>query len=141
MDSTIQTISGACLCGAVKIKATPPKKVFDACHCSMCRKWAGGPVLTIEAGDHSEMSGQESIAVYSSSDWAERGFCKHCGSHLFYRLKNSNFCNFSAGLFKEAENFKFHVQIFIDSKPACYEFANKTEMMTEAEVIAKFSPT
>ena len=24
-----------------------------------------------------------------SSAWAERGFCKNCGSHLFYRLKEN----------------------------------------------------
>lgn len=134
-----QPINGSCLCGAIAIKINPPSNIFDACHCGMCRKWASGPVFTVEGGDHPHLTGTESITLYSSSEWAERGFCKHCGTHLFYRLKDSNFCNFSAGLFKEVENFKFNVQIFIDSKPSCYEFSNKTEMMTEAEVIAKFS--
>ena len=132
-------INGSFLCGAVTVEINPPTNTFDACHCSMCRKWAGGPVMTVEGGDHPHITGKDAITVYSSSEWAERGFCKHCGTHLFYRLKNSNFCNFSAGLFKEVENFKFHVQIFVDSKPSSYEFANQTEMMTEAEVIAKFS--
>ena len=83
--------------------------------------------------------GEENVTVYSSSEWAERGFCKHCGTHLFYRMKKGNFWNFSLGLFKEAENFKFHVQIYVDAKPDCYDFANKTLMMTEAEVVAMFS--
>jgi hypothetical protein len=134
-----QHINGSCLCGSVSITINPPDQVFDACHCGMCRKWGSGPVFTVEGGDHPVIKGEDSISIYSSSEWAERGFCKQCGTHLFYRLKNENFCNFSAGLFKEVEKFKFHVQIYIDSKPACYEFANKTEMMTEAEVIAKFS--
>ena len=46
----------------------------------------------------------------------------------------------SAGLFKESADFKFKAQIYIDAKPACYEFSNKTETMTEAEVMAKFAP-
>lgn len=139
MSTEKQSINGSCLCGKVAIKINPAHHVFDACHCGMCRKWAGGPLMTVEGGDRPQITGEESITVYSSSEWAERGFCKNCGTHLFYRLKNSDFCNFSAGLFKEVENFKFHMQIYIDSKPKSYEFANKTEMMTEAEVIAKFT--
>lgn len=102
----------------------------------MCRRWSGGPVLTVEGGPNTKITGEESVAIYSSSDWAERGFCKKCGTHLFYRLKNTSFWNFSAGLFKETDHFKFQMQIYIDAKPPCYEFANRTEMMTEAEVIA-----
>lgn len=105
----------------------------------MCRRWGGGPAFTVEGGDGFKIQGEEFISVYDSSDWAQRGFCKSCGSHLFYRLKGNDFCNFSLGLFEGIEDFKFHVQIFVDSKHSCYEFANKTEMMTEAEVIAKFS--
>lgn len=131
-------IHGTCLCGSVTIEAYPDKPVFDACHCGMCRRWGGGPVLTVEGGTGAKVIGEEFVSVYSSSDWAERGFCKQCGTHLFYRLKKTNFWNFSAGLFKEAETFKFHVQIFVDYKPSCYEFANTTAMMTEAEVMAKF---
>lgn len=139
MNTENKSINGSCLCGAVNVKINPPSNVFDACHCGMCRRWASGPVFTVEGGDNPVITGDDAITVYSSSEWAERGFCKKCGAHIFYRLKGANFCNFSAGLFKEVENFKFHMQIFVDSKPGCYEFANKTEMMTEAEVIAKFT--
>lgn len=132
-------IYGTCLCRAVTIKANPVNKHFDACHCGMCRKWGGGPALMIESGDNAQVLGEEFVSIYSSSDWAERAFCKRCGTHLFYRLKDASFWNFPAGLFKETEGFQFHVQIFVDSKPACYDFANKTLMMTEAEVLAKFS--
>ena len=137
--STSKPIVGTCLCGSVTVRANPPKPIFDACHCGMCRKWGGGPAMTIEGGDGFKIAGEEFVTVYSSSKWAERGFCKQCGTHLFYRLKNSNFCNFTAGLFKETDDFKFQVQIFVDAKPPCYDFANQTAMMTEAEVIAMFA--
>ena len=132
-------ITGKCLCGSVTITANPKHATFDACHCRMCRTWGGGPVMTIEGGDLSKIEGEEFVSVFNSSDWAERGFCKNCGTHLFYRLKGKNFINFHAGLFKEADHFKFKVQIYVDAKPSCYDFANQTAMMTEAEVIAMFS--
>jgi hypothetical protein len=137
--NTQKYINGSCLCEAVTIEVAPDKKIFDACHCGMCRKWGGGPVFTIESSIDAKLSGEEFITVYDSSDWAERAFCKRCGTHLFYRLKNSKMWNFCAGLFKETEHFKFHLQIFTDFKPANYDFANKTEMMTEAEVMAKYA--
>lgn len=132
--------NGSCLCGNVKIAIELEKEAFDVCHCGMCRKWGGGPAFTVEGGQNISIAGEESISRFSSSEWAERGFCKSCGSHLFYRLKDLNYYNFSLGLFGDIENFKFHMQIFVDSKPSCYDFANITEMMTEAEVIAKFAP-
>ena len=61
------------------------------------------------------------------------------GTHLFYRLKESGFCNIPLGLLDKNEQLKFHLQIFVDHKPAHYNFADKTEMMTEAEVIAKYA--
>ncbi len=134
-----KTKNGSCLCGKVTISIHPEKEVFDACHCGMCRKWGGGPNLTVSGGEKISMTGEEFIQLYSSSDWAERGFCKNCGTHLFYHLKNTHFYNFGVGLFKDMDNFKFETEIYIDSKPSNYEFANSTEKMTEAQVIAMFS--
>lgn len=131
-------ITGKCLCESVVVSVDLDKEVFDVCHCGMCRKWGGGPAFTIDGAKNISFKGEESIATYSSSEWAVRGFCKNCGTHLFYRLKDSDYCNFSLGLFENSSRFKFQSQVFIDSKPPNYEFANHTEMMTEAQVLAKF---
>jgi hypothetical protein len=130
---------GHCLCGAVKVSFPLEKEVFDACHCGMCRKWGGGPGLTVETGGKAKFEGEEFISVYDSSDWAQRGFCKQCGTHLFYRMKKGNFCNVPLGLLEQSEDLKFHVQIYTDCKPKNYSFADKTLKMTEAEVIAMFT--
>lgn len=129
---------GACLCGAVRVIAPEASNNFDACHCNMCRRWTGGPLLAVECGSDVRFAGESNIAVYASSDWAERGFCKHCGSHLFYRLKPTGQYAIPAGLFDDAEDLTFHLQIFIDEKPPFYEFANRTKNMTGAEVFAQF---
>lgn len=130
---------GRCLCGAVSVSFPFQKDSFDACHCGMCRKWGGGPLLTVDAGTQVSFEGAQSIGTYGSSEWAERGFCKSCGTHLFYRLKKTGFYNLPLGLLENADQLKFHMQIFVDKKPAHYEFANDTERMTEAEVFAKYA--
>ena len=45
----------------------------------------------------------------------------------------------SAEAFDERGGFAFTSQIFIDEKPAYYDFANKTHNMTGAEVFAAFA--
>jgi hypothetical protein len=70
--------TGTCLCGAVTFTADIKPKI-SACHCGMCRKWTGGVFLTVQARDV-RFTGEDAIATYTSSDWAERGFCSRCGS-------------------------------------------------------------
>lgn len=138
MSENINT-TGKCLCGAVSIKASELSTHVGSCHCSMCRNWTGGPFLAVEAKGGVEISGEDSVARYSSSEWGERGFCKKCGTSLFYRLKPTNQYILSAGLFAEIKDFVFDHQIFIDEKPTYYSFANETKNMTGAEVFAQYS--
>ena len=134
---TTDRMEGKCLCGAVTVSATLNAQV-EACHCGMCRRWGGGPLLAIQCGSDVQFSGKEQIGVYDSSDWAERGFCKRCGTHLFYRFKPADAYAVPAGLFERQERLNLHEQIFIDSKPGYYAFANDTPMLTEAEVLRRF---
>jgi len=90
--------------------------------------------MEVDCGTEVSFIGEENITVYNSSDWADRGFCNSCGSHLFYRLKESKQYMIPVGLFDEQDFFVFENQVFIDKKPSFYSFANKTNDMTEAEI-------
>jgi len=110
---------------------------MDACHCNTCRNWGGGPFMTVHPGPGVQIDGKDSIKAYRSSDWAERAFCGECGTHLYYHLLPRDDYFFAAGLFEENADFTFRRQIFIDSKPAGYAFANDTEKLTAAQVFAQ----
>ena len=118
---------GSCLCGAVQVTASMGAVDVGACHCDKCRKWSGGPFLELECGADVDFDGAENISVYQSSRWAERGFCKICGSHLFMRAKADNSYGIPVGLFKNVAGIIFERQVFIDKKPAYYRFANDTK--------------
>lgn len=130
---------GACLCSLVSITVQSESKSVGACHCNMCRRWGGGPYMEIDCGSNVSFEGKENISVFSSSDWAERGFCKNCGTHLFYRLKENNQHMVPIGLFENDDDLVFESQVFIDAKPAYYSFSNKTNDMTGAELFAMFA--
>ncbi len=138
--SESMSATGSCMCGAVKFEANSVCTSVGACHCRMCRKWTGGMLFAVDCGSDVNFEGQENVSVYDSSEWAERGFCKQCGTNLFYRLKEKQQYIMSPGLFDDDSGYVFDHQIFIDEKPAYYDFANKTENMTGAEVFAKYMP-
>ncbi|MCM8527850.1 MAG: GFA family protein [Lentisphaeraceae bacterium] len=137
--TTVIKASGKCLCGAVEIQTAAMSTNVGACHCNMCRKWAGGPFMAVDCKDDVTISGQEYVSIYNSSEWAERAFCSKCGTHLFYRLKQNNQHIMAAGFFDNESRLDFDHQIFIDEKPEYYSFQNETHNMTGEEVFAMFN--
>ncbi|QJB68634.1 GFA family protein [Parasphingorhabdus halotolerans] len=130
--------TGSCVCGGVKISAGTASNSVGACHCGTCRKWGGGPFMELNCGTDVTFEGEENISVYDSSEWAERGFCSKCGTHLFYRLKGNGEHMVTVGLFEDQSNLTFESQVFIDTKPDYYNFTEKTHDMTGAELFAQF---
>ena len=96
--------------------------------------------MEVPCGLDVTIDGEEFVSVYDSSAWAERGFCSKCGTHLFYRLKESRQHMVPVGLLEDDEQLIFESQVFINAKPGFYKFSNKTQDMTGAEVFAKYAP-
>lgn len=130
---------GACLCGAVRVVAKAKSNNIGACHCTMCFKWGSGPLFAAECEGDVQFEGADNISTFNSSDWAERGFCQLCGTHLFYRLKREGHYAIPIGLFEASSRWAFSEQIFIDEKPSFYSFSETTNELTGAEVFAQYS--
>ncbi|ASP40803.1 aldehyde-activating protein [Bacterioplanes sanyensis] len=129
----------SCLCGQAKLDVQHDIKEVGVCHCSMCRRWGGGPFLAVHVGAEVKLDGP--ISRYQSSDWANRGFCAQCGTHLFYQLNDSQEYVIAAGLYDANTELAMTSQIYIDQKPPYYEFANDTPKLTEAEFLASMGVT
>ncbi|MDX2257626.1 MAG: GFA family protein [Hyphomicrobiaceae bacterium] len=145
-DASTVEISGRCLCGAVSFKGAAKIEAgediaIDACHCSMCRRWAGGPALSIHLVAEPAVEGRESLSVYQSSAWGERRFCSTCGTHLFYAAPEHGYVGVSAGVVDQTASLRLTTEIFVDCKPAYYDFANPTRRLTEAEFLAMMAGT
>lgn|SRR5690554_4181199 len=130
---------GRCLCGAVQITAKTKNNNMGVCHCTMCRKWGSGPLFAVECGSDVAFEGKDKISTYNSSEWAERGFCQQCGTHLFYRLKETGQYAIPIGLFEDGEQWNLTEQIFIDQKPSFYSLTQKTKELTGKEVFAQYA--
>lgn len=129
-------MEGACLCGAIDVVANDQSEV-GVCHCATCRRWSGGPMFAVHCDDKVQFKGG-TPKVFRSSDWAERGFCGECGTHLFYRLVASGVYILPAGLFQQ-HPFALTGQVFIDEKPGFYELANDTPKLTGQQLFEQFA--
>lgn len=131
-------MNGHCLCGAVTVMSSDAREI-GVCHCGFCRRWGGGPLLAVHCGSKVQFSGNGQIAVYASSEWAERAFCSKCGTHLYYKFRATGEYFVPAGIF-DTSDFELASQIYIDNKPAYYSFAEQTPMLTEQQVIEQYAP-
>lgn len=133
------SVSGRCLCGAVRFSAGIRGRDLEICHCEFCRRWCSGPYISLPHDGPVTFHGEQHIAVYRSSEWGERAFCSQCGSALYWRLSGTDHYAFSAGAMEDQAGLQVTAQIFIDEKPAYYDFTNDTPKLTGSEVAAAFS--
>ncbi|MEO6173223.1 MAG: GFA family protein [Arenimonas sp.] len=79
---------GNCLCGAIRFTAKLPSRWVAHCHCTMCQQTGGSAFITwvgLEEQRCQIHDPQNQLQWYQSSDEAQRGFCKRCGSTLFFK--------------------------------------------------------
>ncbi|WP_306114308.1 MULTISPECIES: GFA family protein [unclassified Roseovarius] len=140
-----QAMTGGCLCGAVRYTLHQKPKQIDVCHCGMCRKFSGGIELGVDVDpDKIDWQGEENIEIYASSEWAERSFCRICGSGLFWRTRAKDWdaeplFGLCAGAIDDLGDLDLKTEIYIDQKPAGYAFAGQTDKKTQAEAEAAFA--
>jgi hypothetical protein len=78
-------LTGGCLCGATRYEAQGTPFHETNCHCTMCRRATGAPVVTWFSVARSALrfTGQ-APAAYRSSSHATRRFCATCGTQLTF---------------------------------------------------------
>lgn len=94
--------TGGCQCGAVRFRAESLMDNPHICHCRMCQKATGGffaALVGVPLPDLDWVKGQP--AVYYSSEHVERGFCRDCGTPLFYRDVNGRHASLTIASFDD----------------------------------------
>ncbi len=120
-----ETHSGHCLCGAVRFRTSGKLREVIACHCSQCRRQTGHFYAATNVQDDGlAVEGAESVTWYRASDTASRGFCRTCGSALFWKGDGSDYTSIMAGAFDQPTGLKIGVHIFCADKGDYYEIAD-----------------
>ncbi|MEM7544904.1 MAG: GFA family protein [Pseudomonadota bacterium] len=129
--------TGSCLCGLVRVEAVIDASSITACHCGQCRRWTGGgPYFSTGVSDV-RIDGEDQIAIFAASEWGERGYCRSCGTTLFWRMKGKPLNNLAAGLFDDQSGLAVRQEIFVDRRPHWQSPWDGASQSTEAEEYAK----
>lgn len=84
------TYEGGCLCGAVRYRAEGEPLSAGYCHCRMCQRAAGAPVVAWVAFRRADFRFVRGEADrFHASDRASRGFCHLCGTALTFEYAGS----------------------------------------------------
>ncbi len=120
--STAQTTSGHCLCGAVDYKVSGELRPIMFCHCEQCRRTSGHfMAATACRPEQLKIDGEENIKWYRASPTAERGFCQHCGSNLFWRPEHGKHWSIWAGSLERPTGLKTSRHIYVHMKSDYYD--------------------
>lgn len=117
-----QRRSGGCLCGAVRYEITGPLRGVLFCHCGQCRRQHGhAAAFTAAPRERFHFLAERGLAWYRSSESAERGFCRECGSSLFWRRLGSPSLSVTAGSLDAPTGLACDAHVFTAWKGDYYE--------------------
>ncbi|MFB2553648.1 GFA family protein [Ensifer soli] len=116
---------GRCGCGAVSFTLSGALPAVGYCHCSQCRRQTGlyYASVTVDKGAL-VWDGLEQASIYRSSETAERGFCRRCGSALFWREDGAGEVSIMAGLLDMPSGLQGGYHIHCDDKGDFYPIAD-----------------
>jgi len=116
--ATDKKVEGSCLCGAVKFSANLPSKWCAHCHCSMCRKAHGAGYVTWVGFEQDQVrftKDTDQLEWHDSSPGAQRGFCRHCGSSMFFRSERwAGELHIALGCINDEMDRKPQANVFFD---------------------------
>lgn len=113
--------TGGCLCGAVRYAVRGSLRDVVLCHCTMCRRLHGHVgAYTATEKDALEFTCERGLAWRRSSQMAQRGFCRECGSVLFWRADARDTISVTAGSLDDATGLKTALQIHVASAGGYY---------------------
>ena len=91
-------MQGRCECGAVAFELENARETVTFCHCSQCRRTTGHYWASTRAAlADVTFFDDAGLMWFQSSDTARRGFCKTCGSSLFYQPNGADHLGVAAG--------------------------------------------
>jgi hypothetical protein len=138
-------LKGRCLCGAVSFEIQGSTSAPSLCHCSQCRRLHGAPgAYTGAPALAYRITGEESLNWHRLTK-SEQGFCKVCGSKLFWREIGGSVLDVTMGSLEVPTGLKLGRHIYTRSQGDYYEIGHDgvphyAESSTDAAPIGEEVP-
>jgi hypothetical protein len=117
---------GGCLCGAIRFLAESDPVATGYCHCRLCQRSTGAPVLawgSFPVASFAYVHGEP--RVYGSSPHGQREFCPRCGTQLAYReIRDAATVDVNLGSLDRPETVVPRIHVFTGSRIPWFETAD-----------------
>lgn len=117
--------TGTCLCGQIAFTINGDLSPPSVCHCRQCRRQSGH--VWASAATHRDnlvIVDRTSLAWYRASDMARRGFCRECGSFLFWQHNDEDTISVSMGALDPPTGLTLSRHIFVAGKGDYYDITD-----------------
>ena len=109
MNRYAMEVSGGCQCGTVRYHTSEMLDNAHLCHCRMCQKAVGNIFAALVAAPREALVWTRGTpARFRSSEHVDRGFCRDCGTPLFYDDTEAARINLTIGSLDHPELFPPH---------------------------------
>lgn len=133
-------MQGSCECGSIEYTCEGALGDVVVCHCSQCRKTSGHIwASTTLPEEQLHIAPTDDLVWYDSSEEAKRGYCKKCGSSLFYKRHDEDFVAVAAGTLDGPTGLKVKDEIFLDDKGDYYACVDRRAETGEFKAPVKAS--
>jgi hypothetical protein len=113
--------TGRCLCGAVRFEVRGQLRDVFTCRCVECRRWSGHVFAASAARREDivfvEERGLRWIDSPESESHARRGFCRECGSSLFWDPPRRDTIAVAAGSLDEPTGLRLAGHVYVSQTP------------------------
>jgi hypothetical protein len=134
MSETDETRTGGCACGAVRYSASGDLRPVVACHCSQCRKaFTNYGAFTAVARGGLAVDDEAAVTWYESSPGVRRGFCRRCGSALFWDRAAAGYVSIAAGTLDQPSGLTQVRHIYVADKADFYQLGDGLEQLPQGQ--------
>ena len=117
------TLTGTCLCGAIRFTAEGEPQGVSVCHCGQCRRQSGHLWASAYMPER-QITVDGEPRWFGSSEKAKRGFCPTCGSFLFWKHADEDTMSFALGALDGPTGLRLQKHIFTADKGDYYDIAD-----------------
>ena len=117
--------AGGCHCGSLRFAATLGPIDAGYCHCRICQRTTGAPVLvwgSFPVGSFAYVKGAP--AIYRSSQHGRREFCALCGTQIAYREADAATVDVNLGSLDHPEGIEPRHHLWTASRIAWFDTAD-----------------
>ncbi len=114
---TTPNLKGGCLCGCVEYEVHGQLRDVVNCYCDQCRKSSGNFVAATAVSEvQLSILRGDGLAWYSNK-LANRGFCRECGSSLFWLPQPADgLIRIMAGTLQKDTGLRVAAQVFVNQR-------------------------